>query len=210
MMPRPGWFAGWQIDGWRAARGTRKRYALDERAREVGQARTTGEAAEQAREPGAEVVEGRGLRKGNAASKTSPGLSAGQGAPSALGRVRRIAKQDKEARFIALLHDVDVDRLRAAYWALNPRLRRGWMGHVGGVRAGVLRQTFVICMPGSMAGAIERSRRAGRTYRSQTGGCGRSGSQRWRTSSCSGGGRGAERCVRGGLPGLLLRVSVRA
>jgi hypothetical protein len=22
MMPRPGWFAGWQINGWRAARGT--------------------------------------------------------------------------------------------------------------------------------------------------------------------------------------------
>ena len=76
-------------------------------------------------EPGAEVVEGRGLRKGNAASKTSPGLSAGQGAPSALGRVRRIAKQDKEARFIALLHHVDVDRLRAAYWALNPRAATG-------------------------------------------------------------------------------------
>ena len=77
---------------------------------------------------GAEAVEGRGLREGNAASKTRPGHRAGQGAPSALGRVRRIAEQDKEARFTALLHHVDVDRLRAAYWALNPRPRQGWTG----------------------------------------------------------------------------------
>jgi RNA-directed DNA polymerase len=73
----------------------------------------------------AEVVEGRGLREGNAASKTRPGRSAGQGAPSALGRVRRIAQQDKQARFTALLHHVDVDRLRAAYWALNPKAATG-------------------------------------------------------------------------------------
>ena len=73
----------------------------------------------------AEVVEGRGLREGNAASKTRPGPSAGQDAPSALGRVRRIAQQDKEARFTALLHHVDIDRLRAAYWALNPKAATG-------------------------------------------------------------------------------------
>jgi RNA-directed DNA polymerase len=73
----------------------------------------------------AEVVEGRGLREGNAASKTRPGHSAGQDAPSALGRVRRIAQQDKEARFTALLHHVDIDRLRAAYWALNPKAATG-------------------------------------------------------------------------------------
>ena len=75
-------------------------------------------------EPGAEVVEGRGLREGNAASKTRSGHRAGQGAPSALGRVRRIAEKDR-AQFTALLHHVDVDRLRAAYWALNPRAATG-------------------------------------------------------------------------------------
>jgi RNA-directed DNA polymerase len=75
--------------------------------------------------PGAEAVEGRGLREGNAASKTRPGPRAGQGALSALGRVRRIAQQDKDVRFAALLHHVDVDRLRAAYGALNPRAATG-------------------------------------------------------------------------------------
>jgi len=59
----------------------------------------------------AEVVEGRGLPKGNAASKTRPGRSAGQDAPSALDRVREVAVRDKDARFTALLHHVDVDRM---------------------------------------------------------------------------------------------------
>ena len=73
----------------------------------------------------AEVVEGRDLAKGNAASKTRPGLRAGLSAPSALDRVRRIASEDKDARFTALLHHVDVDRLRAAYWALKPKAAAG-------------------------------------------------------------------------------------
>ena len=71
----------------------------------------------------AEAVEERGPAKGNTASKTRPGHSAGVSAPSALDRVRRVAQQDKEARFTALLHHVDVDRLRAVYWALRPKVR---------------------------------------------------------------------------------------
>jgi group II intron reverse transcriptase/maturase len=74
---------------------------------------------------GAEVVEERGLPEGNAASKTRSGRSAGQGAPSALDRVRRIAKEDKDARFTALLHHVNVERLRSAYLALRPKAAAG-------------------------------------------------------------------------------------
>jgi RNA-directed DNA polymerase len=74
---------------------------------------------------GAEVVEGRGLGKGNANGTTRPGHRAGVSAPSALDRVRRIASQDKDVRFTALLHHVDVDRLRAAYGALNPKAATG-------------------------------------------------------------------------------------
>jgi RNA-directed DNA polymerase len=70
-------------------------------------------------------VEGRGLAKGNAASETRPGRRAGQGAPSELERVRQVAQRDRGARFTALLHHVDVARLRAAYWALNPRAATG-------------------------------------------------------------------------------------
>ncbi len=74
---------------------------------------------------GAEGVEGRGLPEGNAASKTRPGLRAGQGAPSALDRVRHAALKDKDAKFTALLHHVDIDRLRAAYFALRPKAAPG-------------------------------------------------------------------------------------
>ncbi len=73
----------------------------------------------------AEVVEGSGSAKGNTASKARPGRRAGQGASSALDRVRHVAAKDKEAQFTALLHHVDVDRLRAAYWALKPKAAPG-------------------------------------------------------------------------------------
>jgi RNA-directed DNA polymerase len=73
----------------------------------------------------AEAVEGRRPAKGNATGETRPGPSAGQGALNGLGRVRRVAATDKDARFTALLHHVDVDRLRAAYFALRPKAAPG-------------------------------------------------------------------------------------
>jgi RNA-directed DNA polymerase len=84
----------------------------------------------------AEAVEERGLAKGNTDSKTRPGPRAGQGAPSALDRVREVARRDKDARFTALLHHVDLDRLREAYWAINPKAATG----VDGVRWGAYGQ----------------------------------------------------------------------
>ena len=42
-----------------------------------------------------------------------------------LDRVRRAAQKDKEARFTALLHHVDVDRLRAAYSGFEPKAAPG-------------------------------------------------------------------------------------
>jgi hypothetical protein len=75
-----------------------------------------------------EVVEERGPAKGNTASTTHAGRSAGLGVPSGLERVREVARRDKKARFTALLHHVSVERLRAAYRAIRRRLRRGWTG----------------------------------------------------------------------------------
>jgi len=72
-----------------------------------------------------EVVEERGLAEGNTTDPTRPGRSAGPGVPSGLDRVREVARRDKDARFTALLHHVDVDRLRAAYWAINPKAATG-------------------------------------------------------------------------------------
>jgi RNA-directed DNA polymerase len=73
----------------------------------------------------AEVVEGRRSAKGNTASKTPPGHCAGPGASNALDRVREAAGRDKGTRFTALLHHVDLARLRKAYWAIRPKAAPG-------------------------------------------------------------------------------------
>ena len=73
----------------------------------------------------AEAVEGRGLAKGNTDRPTRSGLSAGEGVTSGLDRVRQVARRDKDVRFTALLHHVDLNRLLAAYWAINPKAAPG-------------------------------------------------------------------------------------
>jgi RNA-directed DNA polymerase len=73
----------------------------------------------------AEVVEERGLAKGNMTSTTRPGHSAGSGVSSGLDRVRHVAREDREVRFTALLHHVDLSCLRAAYWAIRPQAAPG-------------------------------------------------------------------------------------
>jgi len=50
--------------------------------------------------------------------------------PNGLDRVREVARRDKDARFTALLHHVDLHRLRAAYRAIRPQAAPG----VDGVR----------------------------------------------------------------------------
>ena len=73
----------------------------------------------------AEAVEGRRPAEGNTDRPTRTGHSAGQCVPSGLNRVREAARRDKQARFTALLHHVDADRLRAAYRAINPKAAPG-------------------------------------------------------------------------------------
>ncbi len=78
-----------------------------------------------ATEVAAEVGEERGLTKGNMIDLTRAGRSAGSSVSSGLDRVREVARKDKEAQFTALLHHVDVNRLWAAYWAINPKAATG-------------------------------------------------------------------------------------
>jgi RNA-directed DNA polymerase len=73
----------------------------------------------------AEAGEERERTKGNTAGETRPGRSAGVSVSSGLDRVRQVAVRDKEARFTALLHHVDLARLRAAYVAINPKAAPG-------------------------------------------------------------------------------------
>lgn len=70
--------------------------------------------------PAAEGMEGRGLAKGNLQQQNALRTPSREGAQSALVRVRQAAAKDKTLRFTALLHHVyDVERLRAAYFALK-------------------------------------------------------------------------------------------
>ena len=73
----------------------------------------------------AEAGEERGLAKGNTDSTTRTGHRAGEDVPNGLDRVRQVARRDKEARFTALLHHVDMDRLWAAFVAINPKAAPG-------------------------------------------------------------------------------------
>jgi group II intron reverse transcriptase/maturase len=67
-----------------------------------------------------EAAEGRGLAKGNPPERNAPRTQSRNGAPSALERIRQAAERDRRQRFTALLHHVyDIERLRAAYFALK-------------------------------------------------------------------------------------------
>ena len=72
----------------------------------------------------AEVGEGRGLAKGNTID-LNPRTQSRTSVSNGLDRVREVARRDKEAKFTALLHHVDLNRLRAAYWAINPKAATG-------------------------------------------------------------------------------------
>ena len=134
----------------------------------------------------AEVVEERGLAEGNTASKTRPGRSAGPGAPSALERVREVARRDKEARFTALLHHVSLERLRQACWAISPKAAPG--------AGGVMWDAYGQDLEANLRDLHERVQQG--RYRAKPsrrayipkadGGCGRSALPRWRTRLSSG------------------------
>jgi RNA-directed DNA polymerase len=70
-------------------------------------------------------VEERRPAKGNMGDPTRSGRRAGEGVSSGLDRVREAAQKDRNARFTALLHHVDLDRLWRAYVAISPTASPG-------------------------------------------------------------------------------------
>jgi RNA-directed DNA polymerase len=75
--------------------------------------------ANKAGRPAAEPGEQRAGAKGNAEQERTLRTQGREGAPQGLDRVRQAARLDKETRFTALLHHVDLDRLREAFYALK-------------------------------------------------------------------------------------------
>ena len=56
---------------------------------------------------------------GNTGSETRPGRSAGVSVSSNLGRVREVARRNKDARFTALLHHVTPELLEQSFRSLK-------------------------------------------------------------------------------------------
>src|SRR6202044_3766820 len=77
-------------------------------------------------QPAAEGMEGRGLAKGNLPQQNASRTPSRTDAPSALERVRQAAKGDKKLRFTALLHHIySLETLRGAYFSLKKEAAAG-------------------------------------------------------------------------------------
>jgi RNA-directed DNA polymerase len=72
-----------------------------------------------------ETVEGRPMTKENAEEPNSYRTQGRGSEPNGLDRVRQAARQDKEVRFTALLHHVNIDLLRSSYYSLQRRAAAG-------------------------------------------------------------------------------------
>ena len=74
----------------------------------------------------AEVVEGRGLAKGNLVEQTRGRTQSRTTLPNALDRVRAASRRDKKEKLTALWHHVySLERLRESFYSLNRKLSPG-------------------------------------------------------------------------------------
>ena len=106
----------------------------------------------------AEVVEGRGLAKGNSPESNASRTQSRNGALSALERVRHAAQEDRKQRFTALLHHVyNVARLRAAYYALKRQSAPGVDGETWRHYGEALEENLQSALARGYAGACPRS-----------------------------------------------------
>ena len=81
----------------------------------------------------AEEMEGRSLAKGNTDQQNTPRTQSRQeSVPSALDRVRQLARKDRKVRFTALLHHVTLDVLRDSFLALRRNAAPGVDGETWG------------------------------------------------------------------------------
>src|ERR1017187_6523205 len=77
-------------------------------------------------QPAAEGMEGRGLAKGNLPQQNASRTPSREDALSALERVRQAASKDKKVRFTALLHHIyNPETLRKAYFSLKKEAAPG-------------------------------------------------------------------------------------
>ena len=112
-----------------------------------------GKSPDNAGQPVAEGMEGRGLAKGNLPQQNAFRTPSRKDAPSALERVRQAAGKDKKLRFTALLHHIyNLETLRTAYFSLKKEAAPGVDGERWRLRRGTGEES-----PGSGRKAEARS-----------------------------------------------------
>jgi RNA-directed DNA polymerase len=84
--------------------------------------------------PVTEAVEPRAGTEGNAEQRSTHRTQTRERVTQALSRVRQAARQRKKERFTALLHHVNIDTLRVAFYALKRKAAPGvdgvtWQDH---------------------------------------------------------------------------------
>jgi group II intron reverse transcriptase/maturase len=84
-----------------------------------------GKSPNKAGRPAAEVAEQRAGTKRNADQQSTHRTQTRARVTQALNRVRQVARQRKKERFTALLHHVNVDTLRSAFYALKRKAAAG-------------------------------------------------------------------------------------
>ena len=168
--------------------GNAEAVSLDERSREVGQARSTCEAAEQGRAARRRRRwrEG-GWPRGTRPAKRVPDTEPGRRAQCAGSCARSGSEGTRKRGSPRCCTTSTVDRLRAAYRAISPKAAPGVDGVTwAGLRAGPGGEPSGPARAGPRRALPGEAVTAGRTSRRRTGGSGRSASPRWRTRSSSG------------------------
>ena len=133
--------------------------------------------------PAAEPVEPRPGAKGNADQQSTHRTQSRARVTQALDRVREAARQRKKGQFTALLHHINADTLRTAFYALKRKAAPGVDGITWHDYEADLEPRIEHLYRRVQRGAYfsDRNRRAGRTYRRPMGSSGRSRTPPWKT-----------------------------
>src|SRR5438270_9775438 len=114
--------------------------------------------------PAAELAEPRPGTKGNADQQSTHRTQGRARVIQALDRVRKAARQRKKEQFTSLLHHMNVDLLRTAFYALKRTAAPGVDGMMWVDYEADLEHGWRICRDGSIEARTDRDPRAGRTY----------------------------------------------
>jgi RNA-directed DNA polymerase len=121
-----------------------------------------------AEQSAAEPVERRAGTKGKADQQSTLRTQSRVRVTQALDRIRQVAQQRKKEKFTALLHNINVDTLRVAFYALRRKAASGVDGVTWQDYEAHLEPGSRICTGEFSEEPIDHSHLAGRTYRRRT------------------------------------------